>query len=89
MAVLNDAAEYFAALRDVLLRAELQVYIVGWDIHSETDLVGPSGRAEDGLPVKLGAFLKALLQSKPALRINILTWDFAALYASEREWNSA
>ncbi|MBR1210802.1 VTT domain-containing protein [Bradyrhizobium sp. JYMT SZCCT0180] len=89
MAVLNDAAEYFAALRDVLLRAERQVYIVGWDIHSETDLVGPSGRAEDGLPVKLGAFLKALLQSKPALRINILTWDFAALYASEREWNSA
>ncbi|MET3844675.1 VTT domain-containing protein [Bradyrhizobium sp. OAE829] len=89
MAVLNDAAEYFAALRDVLLRAERQVYIVGWDIHSETDLVGPSGRAEDGLPVRLGAFLKALLQSKPALRINILTWDFAALYASEREWNSA
>ena len=89
MAVLNDAAEYFAALRDVLLRAERQVYIVGWDIHSETDLVGPSGRAEDGLPVKLGAFLKALLQSKPALHINILTWDFAALYASEREWNSA
>jgi phospholipase D1/2 len=89
VAVLNDAAEYFAALRDVLLRAELQVYIVGWDIHSETELVGPSGRVHDGLPVKLGAFLQALLQRKPALHINILTWDFAALYAAEREWNSA
>jgi phospholipase D1/2 len=89
VAVLNDAAEYFAALRDVLLGAERQVYIIGWDIHSETDLMGPSGRVEDGLPVKLGAFLKALLQGKPALQINILTWDFAALYASEREWNSA
>jgi phospholipase D1/2 len=89
VAVLNDAAEYFAALRDVLLRAERQVYVIGWDIHSETNLVGPSGRADDGLPVKLGAFLKALLQIKPGLQIDILTWDFAALYAAEREWNSA
>jgi phospholipase D1/2 len=73
----------------VLLRAERQVYIIGWDIHSETDLVGPSGRVDDGLPVRLGPFLNALVQLKPALRINILTWDFAALYAAEREWNSA
>jgi phospholipase D1/2 len=89
MAVLNDAAEYFAVLREVLLRSERQVYIIGWDIHSETDLVGPSGRADDGLPVRLGSFLNALVQLKPALRINILTWDFVALYAAEREWNSA
>jgi phospholipase D1/2 len=89
VAVLNDGAEYFAALRDALLRAERQIYIIGWDIHSETDLVGPSGRVDDGLPIKLGAFLKALLQINPALQINILTWDFAALYAAEREWNSA
>jgi phosphatidylserine/phosphatidylglycerophosphate/cardiolipin synthase-like enzyme len=89
VAVLNDAAEYFAALRDVLLRAERQVYILGWDIHSETDLLGPSGRVDDGLPVRLGPFLNALVQLQPALRINILTWDFAALYAAEREWNSA
>lgn len=89
MAALNDAAEYFAALRAVLIRAEQQVYIVGWDIHSQTDLVGPSGRADDGSPLKLGAFLTSLVRAKPGLRINILIWDFAALYAGEREWNSA
>jgi phosphatidylserine/phosphatidylglycerophosphate/cardiolipin synthase-like enzyme len=37
----------------------------------------------------LGPFLKALVERKPKLEINILTWDFAALYAAEREWNSA
>ena len=89
MAVLNDAAAYFGALRDALLLAERQVHIVGWDIHSETPLVGPSGRVDDGLPVALGPFLAGLLTVKPALRINILIWDFAALYAVEREWNSA
>ena len=68
---------------------ERQVYIIGWDIHSLTRLVGPSGRADDGYPEELGAFLKAPLTAKPELRINILSWDFPALYAAEREWNSA
>ena len=89
IAVLNDAAEYFAALRESFLRAETQIQIVGWDIHSETPLVGPSGVVNDGLPLSLASFLKALLKLKPKLTINILIWDFAALYAAEREVSSA
>lgn len=89
VAVLNDAAAYFAALRETLLEAQDLVYIVGWDIHSETRLIGASERADDGLPEQLGPFLRALVQRRPALRINILVWDFVSFYASEREWNSA
>ena len=37
----------------------------------------------------LPCFLKALLSEKRELRINIPIWNFAALYAAEREWNSA
>jgi phospholipase D1/2 len=89
VAVLNDAAAYFAALRETLLEAQDLVYIVGWDVHSETRLVGASGRADDGLPEQLGPFLRALVQRRPTLRVNILVWDFVSFYASEREWNSA
>ena len=88
LAILNDAAAYFAALREALLLATSHVYIIGWDIHSLTRLVGPSGRTDDGYPEELGALLKALLELKPELRIDILSWDFPALYAAEREWNS-
>lgn len=88
LAILNDAAAYFAALREALLLATRQVYIVGWDIHSLTRFVGPSGQADDGYPEELGAFLKALLEVRPDLRIDILSWDFPPLYAAEREWNS-
>ena len=88
LATLNDAAAYFAALRQALLLATEQVYILGWDIHSLTRLVGPSGKADDDYPEELGAFLKALLNARPELRINILSWNFPALYAAEREWNS-
>jgi phospholipase D1/2 len=88
LAVLNDAAPYFAALREAMLRATRQIIIIGWDIHSLTHFVGPSGHAEDGYPEQLGAFLKAILNDRPELRIDILAWNFPALYAAEREWNS-
>ena len=88
LTVLNDAAAYFAALRKALVLATHQVYVIGWDIHSQTRFVGPSGHAEDGFPEHLGPFLKALLESRAELRIDVLSWDFPALYAAEREWNS-
>ncbi|WP_247553075.1 VTT domain-containing protein [Bradyrhizobium sp. 138] len=75
-------------MREALLEAQDLVYIVGWDIHSETRLVGDSGQADDGLPEQLGPFLRALVQRHPALQINILVWDFVSFYASEREWKS-
>ncbi|RXG97244.1 VTT domain-containing protein [Bradyrhizobium zhanjiangense] len=89
MTVLNDAAAFFAALRQALLEAQEQVYIIGWDIHSATRLVGASGRADDGLPEQLGPLLRALIRRRPTLRIDILVWDFVSFYASERERNSA
>ena len=63
--VLNDAANYFLALRRCLIEAQDTVFIVGWDVHSRTMLVGPDGTADDGYPDEFGAFLHALLAEKP------------------------
>jgi len=84
-AVLVDAAAYFAGLRAALLLAERTVTIIGWDIDSRTGLVGPSGRADDGFPERLGPFLKALVERRPALSVRLLLWDFSVLYSLERE----
>jgi hypothetical protein len=46
-AVLIDAANYFGALREALLRARSTVFIIGWDLDSRTRLVGESGHAND------------------------------------------
>jgi phosphatidylserine/phosphatidylglycerophosphate/cardiolipin synthase-like enzyme/uncharacterized membrane protein YdjX (TVP38/TMEM64 family) len=83
--VLIDGANYFLAVRQALLKAERQVFIVGWDIHSQTRLVGPSGEADDGFPELLGDLLTALVRRRPQLKISLLLWDYAVLYASERE----
>jgi phospholipase D1/2 len=89
VAILNDAANYFEALRRCLLQAQNSVFIVGWDVHSRTRLVGPTNRADDGYPEELGAFLESLLQQRSGLRIHLLIWNSPILYAGEREWFSA
>lgn len=84
-AIFNDVAGCFGAMRQSMRRAEQSITIVGWDIDSRTRLVGPTGDSDDDLPCELRPFLEALKQRKPDLQINLLLWDFAAIYALERE----
>src|SRR6185437_13985818 len=83
VAFLVDGEAYFDAFRAACLEARHVIRIIGWDIHSRMRLV--PGVAADGLPAELGPFLNALLHRRPGLRIDILIWDFAAIYTIERE----
>ncbi|WP_299540805.1 VTT domain-containing protein [uncultured Herbaspirillum sp.] len=85
--LLIDAADYFRTLRLALLNARHSVYILGWDIDSRTVLV--PGVTDDGLPPQLGDLLHALVERQPDLHIHVLNWDYAMLYALEREWMMA
>jgi phosphatidylserine/phosphatidylglycerophosphate/cardiolipin synthase-like enzyme/uncharacterized membrane protein YdjX (TVP38/TMEM64 family) len=84
LSFLIDGEVYYRALRDVFARARHSIFIVAWDIDSRTTLV--PGGAGDGLPEQLGDFLDALVRRQRSLRIYALGWDFAMLYAFEREW---
>ena len=82
VAVLIDAAAYFAAVAEAIARAERSVVILSWDVDSRTSLVG--GRPDDPT-CRLGGLLNAVLDERPELQIHVLNWDFAMLYAFERE----
>ncbi|MES2353254.1 MAG: VTT domain-containing protein [Pseudomonadota bacterium] len=81
---LIDGAAYFRAVRAALASAQRSIFILSWDIDSRMHLV-PEG-ANDGFPESLGDFLHALVSSRKDLHAYILNWDFAMLYALEREW---
>ena len=83
-AMLVDAAPYFRAVRAAILAARHSIFILSWDIDSRMLLV-PEG-ANDGFPEPLGDLLRAVVGRRPELRVYILNWDFAMLYALEREW---
>ena len=85
-AVLVDGAAYFGAVREALCHAQRSVFIMGWDFHSRMRLVGEAGDADDDYPVELAPFLTSLVNERPELHVHLLLWDFAMLYAGEREW---
>ena len=83
-AVLIDAAAFFGAVRETLKRAQRDVFIIGWDLDSRTSLIGEDYKP-DGWPVALREFLTKLVQERPQLTVHLLAWDYAVLYALERE----
>ena len=83
-AFIIDGEDYFAAIRDALVLARRSIFIIGWDLHSELQLVR-DGRRDD-YPPTLGELLDALASERRELEIHILNWDFAMIYAMEREF---
>jgi phospholipase D1/2 len=83
VAFLIDGETYFAAFRAAAREARQSIFIVGWDVDSRTPLV--SGQADDGLPRTLGDLLHDLVRRRRSLEVHVLDWDFAMLYALERE----
>ncbi|WP_054029279.1 VTT domain-containing protein [Desulfatitalea tepidiphila] len=79
-----DGEDYFRAVREAMCRARRTIFIVGWDIHSELRLV--RNGQDDGYPEKLGQLLDRLADDRRELEIYILNWDFAMIYAMEREF---
>ena len=83
-AFLIDGENYFRSVREAMRRARRIIFIIGWDLHSELELVRDG--EEDGLPTTLGKFLGALAADRQDLHIYLLCWDFAMVYAMEREF---
>ena len=77
---LIDGDAFFRAFAEAAEAAHHQIFIVGWDIDSRTEIPLPGHRS-----APLGAFLKQLTERRPELRIYVLTWDFSFIYLFERE----
>lgn len=80
---LVDGAAYFAVLADTLEQARESILIVGWDFDSRIHLkpaADPRSATAD-----LGTTLNTLAKRRPNLHVHILVWDFAMIFALERE----
>ena len=83
VAFLVDAEAYFSAFASAAQKARQSILIAAWDIDSRIQLFRDSKRRN--LPTRLGHFLRALVRQQEDLHIHILNWDFAMIYAFERE----
>jgi phospholipase D1/2 len=79
VAFLVDGERYFGAVADALERARERIFLIGWDFHTGMRL-RRGNQAPD-----LVAFLDGLVRRRRDLRIHVLEWDFAMLFALERQ----
>ncbi|HVH91172.1 MAG TPA: hypothetical protein VM783_07290, partial [Candidatus Acidoferrum sp.] len=80
VALLIDGEAYFSALTSTLERAQHFIFIAGWQLDSRFRL-NPRNSASPCF----GDFLHDLVRRNRKLRIYVLLWDFAMIYAADRE----
>jgi phosphatidylserine/phosphatidylglycerophosphate/cardiolipin synthase-like enzyme len=82
LAVMVDAADYYAAVGEALARARESVMIVGWDVNADVEL-WRDGEPRDR-PGRLGELLRHRLDQRPELVARVLSWDLSFVFAFER-----
>lgn len=84
LAFLVDGQAYFSAFKSAVVRARRSILVLSWDFNSRIRLT-PDAPAGDSWPGELGAFLNAIVSRPGGPEAHVLNWDFAMIYAFERE----
>lgn len=82
LAIIIDAADYFATIKAAIRKARHSVMMIGWDFDTRI-VLDPRDRGSD-VPNTLGKFLNWVVESRPDLRIYVLRWDLGAIQAIGR-----
>lgn len=82
LAVIVDAADYFATVHRAMQKARRSVLLIGWDFDTRIRLDRPGDGSS--APNTLGKFLNWVVDRQPGLRIHVLRWNLAALNALGR-----
>jgi phospholipase D1/2 len=85
VAFLVDGASYFEAFASAVDQAKKTIYIAGWEIDSRVSLLR---RQKNSPPINLKEHIRKKITATPHLQVYLLYWDFAMIYALEREWLS-
>jgi len=84
LGLIVDGENWFPAFADLVEQARRQIVILCWDVDSRVVMQRPCD--SDRAPCHLTAILHRALERNPGLTIHLLPWDFAMIYAFEREW---
>ena len=86
LGLLIDGDDYYREFYRAALEAKHYILLAGWQFDSDACLLrGPEAEGAP-LPVELKAFLSGLCDRTPSLRIYMLAWDYATVFALERQW---
>ena len=79
VALIVDAAAYYAAVKAAMLKARHSIILLGWDFDTRVEAGEGPRRCDRAEPA--GPFLERLVADCPGLRSTVLKWDFAMIFA--------
>jgi phospholipase D1/2 len=79
LALIVDAAEYFAVVKAAMLNARHSVMLIAWDFDVRIRLDPDADEDGGEAPDRLGDFIRWIARTRPDLRIYILKWNLDAL----------
>lgn len=82
LAVIIDAADYFATVRAAMCRAQHSIYLIGWDFDTRITLARPNHHPH--IPNRLGKLLTWCVKQNKDLQVHVLRWDLEAIHAFGR-----
>jgi phospholipase D1/2 len=83
LSIIVDAADFFAAAKNAMTKAQRSIYLIGWDFDTRIRLE-PEGAKDDKWPDQLGSFLNAIARSNEDLDVRILKWDIGLINSITR-----
>ncbi len=83
--VLIDCANYYRALHEAIANARKSIFIIGWEIDSQTRLLRGEEEKASALPSKALDLIAWKARQNPELKIYLLRWDASFIFAAERE----
>lgn len=75
-AVIIDVADYFAAVKSAISKAERSVLVLGWAFNPKT-ILDVTPESDDPAECGIAAFLRGLAAQRPELDIRVLCWKAA------------
>jgi phospholipase D1/2 len=79
-----DAGDYYAALASALRQASRQILVLAWDFDTRAPLLVDGAT---GHKTTFGEILTSCLEENRRLEFHALCWDFALVYAGDRQEN--
>lgn len=77
--VVIDAADYFRAARQAMLKAKKQILLIGWDFDARILMTRDDPPEYPEAPREVGDFISWLIERRPELQVHILRWDLGAV----------
>jgi phosphatidylserine/phosphatidylglycerophosphate/cardiolipin synthase-like enzyme/uncharacterized membrane protein YdjX (TVP38/TMEM64 family) len=84
-ALLIDSANYYRAIYESICAAEHSIFILGWDINGNIDLVRGNEAQDNECPAKLYDLINWKARQNPDIQIYLNQWNYSLFFMKERE----